>query len=430
MLLFGLLFIHYWAIHLLPSVKASENGLTFVPINAPLQVNGKASYKKALLKYSARTSLAQARTPEAKKWLNAAIITGDLDHLSPVYFESQGKQVFDLSFDTASAETWVVSSQTPRGARGSKAAYISHKAEHLAGHRWSIPKHDDEFANGIVFLDTVRLGSLLVIDQAIGAAEYISHEFAESMIAGSLGLALSTMSRIRPNPQLTPNANLLVSGITRGVFAIDLKYGTRQVPESCGRYEFGGRFDQHGFFAFAPINMSSGYWQFESSTFRIGDGPILKRFSGLPVGLSIADVAATFEALTANTNNTFNLSTSHQVLIDTATPLILVDDITLFAIYATIAGAAYHHEEQAFVLPCARALNSPAAIYFEVSSHYFSVPYKFGGLLHAELTPELCYGAIQSRGTMEVDVWGSAFLRWNYVVFDEPGERIGVASKS
>ena len=401
-------------------------------VNAPTSVNGRASYKLALLKFKSQPSLRQARTPSGQSTIYSVDVSDDLLYLTPVKFASQGSTLFYLDFDTGSSDTWVISTETPPSSRGTRAPYNVSKAKPVPGQTWSISYGDGSSSSGNVFNDTLILGSLSIPSQEVEAAQQVSSSFSGSALGGLLGLALPQLNSVSPNQAATPNQNLAAKKLTNGAFAADLKHDTTGASGAGGSFQFGGSFTNYGKLAYTPLDSTDGFWQVQSPMFKIGSkGTSLPRFSDVPTNLDVSQAAAIFAALSSGTIGMLipGLTQNHQAIIDTGTTLMLIDDVTLLAIYSQIPGASYDLTQQGYVLPCTPQSGAPDGIYFQIGGVYYALPYSYAGMVYQPIGNGMCYGAIQSRGTETLDIYGDAFLKSNYVVFDQPNLRVGIAAK-
>lgn len=172
--------------------------------------------------------------------------------------------------------------------------------------------------------DTVDIGGATVEKQAIGLPTNVSASFAQDPDSdGLVGLAFSQLNTIKPQQQRTFFDNV-AGELSEPIFTAQLR------PGDPGTYEF-GTIDESKFagdLVDVPINASSGFWQFQSSMFRVGDeGDIQTVTRGVPSAIA-----------------------------DTGTTLMLVNDEIAEAYYDKAAGAQFSAQAGGFIFPCDTAL--------------------------------------------------------------------------
>lgn len=107
--------------------------------------------------------------------------------------------------------------------------------------------------------------------------------------------------------------------------------------------------------------------------------------------------------------------------------LILLDDATVSAIYASIPSSKLDTSAGGWLLP---TTSTPAALEFAVAGTYYSISGE--DLKFADAGNGMSFGAVQSKGDIGQDILGDVFLKRVYAVFDQtPGEeRIGFAQRA
>jgi hypothetical protein len=108
-------------------------------------------------------------------------------------------------------------------------------------------------------------------------------------------------------------------------------------------------------------------------------------------------------------------------IADTGTTLCLLDDATVDRIYKGIPGARYSYSQQAWTFP-KNSTNLPIVELY-LNGYYAAINPKF--LAFYDVNDTMTYGAIQSRGDLPMDIWGDAFLRNGYAIFDAGNCRFG-----
>ena len=191
----------------------------------------------------------------------------------------------------------------------------------MQGSTFTIFYGDQSRSQGIVGTDTVDIGGATVTQQAIELPTTLSSSFVRNPASnGIVGLAFSKLNTIKPQPQKTFFDNIM-SDLSQPVFTANLKHG------EVGGYEF-GNIDStqfQGSLTQVPVDNSKGFWQFNSATFVVGNGPI-------------------------------QTSRSATAIADTGTSLMLVDDGTVQAYYSQVSGAQNSDAHGGMVFPCTSVL--------------------------------------------------------------------------
>jgi len=236
-----------------------------------------------------------------------------------------GGQKVDVDFDTGSSDLWVFSSQLDPWDQLGHQVYNhaqSPSSRVLEGSIFNCSYGDGSGVMGPVALDSVDIGGVTVSKQAVGMAALVTDEFVEDTgSSGLLGLAFSSLNRVRPEPQKTFFDNVM-KDLEEPVFTADLR------KVGVGSYEF-GRVDDakySGNMTWVPVDTSSGFWQFTSDSFSINGGPPQKSREGA------------------------------QAIADTGTTIIMADPALVDSYYALVPGAFVDDKEEGYVFPCATEL--------------------------------------------------------------------------
>jgi len=169
----------------------------------------------------------------------------------------------------------------------------------MSGYSFEISYGDGSSASGVVGTDTVSVGSATVSNQAVEVATQVSSEFLSDPDSdGLLGLGFSNVNSVQPTQQKTFFDNIMPQ-LEDPVFTVYLNISGK------GEYEFGNidTSKYSGDIHYTPVDSSSGYWQFDSTSYQING------------------------QTSQNTN-------ASPAIADTGTSLVLVDDEVLHAYYA------------------------------------------------------------------------------------------------
>lgn len=121
-----------------------------------------------------------------------------------------------------------------------------------------------------------------------------------------------------------------------------------------------------------------------------------------------------FESPSATVNGKTITRSGNKAIADTGTPLVLVDDDTCKAVYDAIPGAYYDEDSQGYIYPSDTTEDKLPAVSLAVGEKQFVVQKE--DLCFAEAKSGYVYGGIQSRGTLQMDILGSTFLKGIYAV--------------
>ena len=333
--------------------------------------------------------------------ISAEDIQNDSLYLCPVGIGSPEQKLY-LDFDTGSSDLWVWSTELPSNilsqanAANHQVAFDSSKSstfKKMSGATWKISYGDGSSASGDVGTDTIDLGGLKIEGQAIELAKELADQFIQGEGSGLLGLAFSSLNTVSPTPQKTPVDNLISSkDITQPLFTAYLGSWRDADEADKGQsfYTF-GYIDQDTMTAagatepnYTDVDNSQGFWQIPSTS---------------------ATVAG--KTITRSNNTT---------IMDTGTTLCLVDDTLVKAVYDAIPGAKYDSNNQGYIYPSSTSVDDLPDVTLAIGDK--SVAFQKEDLGFADAGNGMVYGSIQSRGTMDMDIFGDAVLKAMYAIFD------------
>lgn len=315
---------------------------------------------------------------------------GDAEFLSPIKI---GGQTLMMNLDTGSADLWVFNTQLPSQQTAGHSVYDPKKSstfQPMDGASFKISYGDQSGASGTVGTDTVSVGGATVPKQAIELATQITDSFVEDVNSdGLMGLGFKSSNTIEPQQQDTFFGNVAPS-LKAPLFTANLKHAP------AGSYHFGAVDTTQfvGTLKMTPVDNAQGYWQFNSTTFAVGD-----------------DAPQTNPGATP-------------AIADTGTSLLLVDDAVLKGYYAKVAGAK--NGDQGFTFPCDAKMPD---LKLALGPDYMAtIP---GPLINYQrLGGGICYGGLQSSQGQPIQILGDILFKSQFVVFDSRGPSIGFAPHS
>ncbi|KAL9598616.1 MAG: hypothetical protein Q9219_004361 [cf. Caloplaca sp. 3 TL-2023] len=318
----------------------------------------------------------------------------DSEYLTPVTI---GGQQLNLDFDTGSSDLWVFSTELPPEQTNGHDIYDpsnSTTAQKIEGATWSITYGDQSSSSGIVYTDTVTVGSTTFAGQAVELANKISDQFQQDAgNDGLLGLAFDTLNTVKPNAQKTFFSNVLPS-LSAPLFTVDLKKGAP------GTYDFGfiDAAKHTGDVTFVDADSSQGFWTFSTSGYSIGSGG-----GGVQSSAPIEAIA------------------------DTGTTLLYLPDEIVDSYYGSVDGAQNDQQQGGYTYPCSAALPD---ISFGIGGYTAVVPGSYVNYAPVDESGTTCFGGIQSSAGIGLNIFGDIFLKSQFVVFQGGANpQLGFAAK-
>jgi hypothetical protein len=324
--------------------------------------------------------------------VSAEPVENDASYLAPVTIG--GNQKLNLNFDTGSADLWVFSTEMPSSQSQGHSVFDPSKSstfQDYQGGSWEIQYGDGSTAEGTVGFDTVEIGGIVAQKQAVELAQTVSKSFLTFVDSdGLLGLGFSSINTIQPQQQKTWFENVM-DDLEQPLFTADLE------EDAAGTYEFGtiDSSKYSGEIHYTPIDVSGGWYEFESPTFTIG-------------------------------GQQQSCSTCSPAIADTGTSLLIWDDDVVEAYYSQVEGAQYDSQNQGYIYPCSSSLPD---LGIAIGQDY-TATIKGADMEYARDGGGVCFGGIQSNGGNPINIVGDVLLKQFFAVFDAGNQRFGIAEKA
>ncbi|KAK1981379.1 aspartic peptidase domain-containing protein [Colletotrichum cereale] len=320
--------------------------------------------------------------------VTATPIRNDVEYVSPIKI---GGQEVNVDFDSGSSDLWVFTSMLDTQSQTGHQLYDPSKSQNakmLNGQNFSIRYGDGSGAQGVVGTDVVDIGGAVVQEQAVEMATAVSQQFVEDTANnGLLGLAFSKLNTVKPTAQKTFFDNVMPS-LAEPVFTADLR------KKTVGAYEF-GRIDTSKFtgqMAWIPINTTSGFWQFSSEKFAVGDGQVQAGTAG------------------------------GQAIADTGTTLILANPTMVTAYYKQVQGAKQDQSVGGVTFPCNAKLPD---LMMDIGGVYMA-RVKGSDINFAQVDQQTCFGGLQAT-TSKLQIYGDILFKSQFVAFNGGNMSLGMA---
>jgi hypothetical protein len=176
------------------------------------------------------------------------------------------------------------------------------------------------------------------------------------------------------------------------VFVADLD------PDGTGVYDF-GKIDTtkfEGDMAWIPVNASSGFWQFDSAKFTVGD-------------------------------QKFDNTAASKAIADTGTSLLLVDQQVADTYYKNVEGAQNNAQVGGYIYPCNAKLPDMSVA---IGDSYMAVipgnQVTFATVDQANTT---CFGGIQGNQGAGLQIYGDTMFKAQIVAFNGGNQSLGFGAK-
>ncbi|EXK77268.1 hypothetical protein FOQG_18014 [Fusarium oxysporum f. sp. raphani 54005] len=318
-------------------------------------------------------------------------------------------QKFNLDFDTGSADLWVFSTELSKRIQEGHNVFnplTSSSFNELTDKTWKISYGDGSSASGDCGSDDVTIGGLTIKNQTVELASQLDQQFARGKGDGLLGLAFPQINTVNTDGDSDPADTPVVNMINQHDIPKEAElftsafYSQRDANSPESFYTFGfvdtdlvARSGEE--ISWAHIDSSDGFWKFPSASVSV---------KGKIIDLS-----------------------GNKAIADTGTTLVLVSDKVCEALYDAIPGARYSPTQQGYVFP--RSTNVEDLPEFKVAIGDKQFVIQPQDLVFAPADKDNWYGGIQSRGNLPFDIFGDAFLKSVYAIWDQGNKRFGVVPK-
>ncbi|KAL7758361.1 hypothetical protein ACKLNR_012888 [Fusarium oxysporum f. sp. zingiberi] len=276
----------------------------------------------------------------------------------------------------------------------------------LTDKTWKISYGDGSSASGDCGSDDVIIGGLTIKNQTVELASQLDQQFARGKGDGLLGLAFPQINTVKTNWDSDPADTPVVNMINQHDIPKEAElftsafYSQRDANSPESFYTFGfidtdlvARSGEE--ISWTHIDSYDGFWKFPSARFSV---------KGKIIDLS-----------------------GNKAIADTGTTLVLVSDEVCEALYDAIPGARYSPTQQGYVFP--RSTNVEDLPEFKVAIGDKQFVIQPQDLVFAPADKDNWYGGIQSRGNLPFDIFGDAFLKSVYAIWDQGNTRFGVVPK-
>jgi hypothetical protein len=291
------------------------------------------------------------------------------------------------------------STQLPQQSIQQHAAFDPAKSKSfklMEGAKFKISYGDGSGASGIVGTDVVEIGGVKVENQVVELADAVSKTFIEDANTdGLVGLAFSNLNTVNDGTKKTPAKTFfdnIMGNLDLPVFTADLD------PDGTGVYEF-GKIDAtkfEGQMAWIPVKAESGFWQFPSAKFAVGD-------------------------------KVFQNPQASNAIADTGTSLLLVDQQVANAYYSQVQGAQLNAQVGGFIYPCKAALPD---LSLAIGDTYMAkIPGNQITFAKVDKANTTCFGGVQGNQGSGLQIYGDTMFKAQLVAFNGGNQSLGFGQK-
>lgn len=360
-----------------------------IPIHASSRPNALGQHIRTMMKYNfGQPNVNHHELLKRSSNLgqvDAVLIQGGSAYGSPV---TVGNQTFHVVLDTGSIDFVVFSNLM-----GNQTFNFSHVLYDPLDSFTAVPTgqtfnitYGTGSASGIVFNDTIQIAGLVIENQAVEATVEIDSFLAQEFsFDGILGLCpLTHRNHITPGHALPAIQNLFFENAVQPAEKLFTASLTRP-NETEGFFTFGFIDDElvgNNTIIFTPIVPDTVFWT----------------------------VPTQFVSI-----NGMQINNSNQAIIDTGTTLIYISDDLIPPIYEPIGGF-FNDSIQAWVIPSNVSLSQIPTVVLPVDTHAITLTPQ--DIAFQQLDDDLIIGGIQPAGNMSVFLFGDAWLRNIYAIFD------------
>jgi hypothetical protein len=264
------------------------------------------------------------------------------------------------------------------------------------GAQFKISYGDGSGAAGIVGTDKVTIGGVSVDAQTVELANAVSQSFVQDANTdGLVGLAFSSLNTVNDGTKKTPAKTFfdnVMNDLDLPVFTADLD------PDGTGVYEF-GKIDAtkfEGEMVWVPVKAESGFWQFPSAKFAVGD-------------------------------QVFENPQASDAIADTGTSLLLVDQQVAEAYYSQVRGAQLNAQVGGFIYPCKSQL--PDLSVAVGDTHMAKIPGNQITFATVDKANTTCFGGVQGNQGAGLQIFGDTMFKAQLVAFNGGNQSLGFGQK-
>ncbi len=195
----------------------------------------------------------------------------------------------------------------------------------------------------------------------------------------------------RKIPQNTFFTNVM-NNLAQPLFTADLN------QDGSGNYEF-GKIDTTQFsgpMAWTPVNSASGFWQFSSTKFQVGNGKVQAATNPSPA------------------------------IADTGTSLMLVDQPVADTYYASVPNAQLSQAAGGYIFPCGQQLPDLSVA---AGNNMIKIPGKVLSFAPVDSKGVVCFGGVQGNMGAGMQIYGDVMFRAQLVAFNMGNSSLGFGQK-
>ncbi|KAH7183013.1 aspartic peptidase domain-containing protein [Fusarium flagelliforme] len=312
-------------------------------------------------------------------------------------------QTLKMAIDTGSADFWVQSTDTvyrvtTEGPWAPQYKPNASKTSHrVRDAEWEVEYVDGTHADGIVYLDTVRLGDFELKNTAIESAQVVAPRFErETGLTGIMGLAKTLPSNVDPpTPSLLDKLRPLLD---KAVFTVDLR------RNATGRFDFG----------------------------YVDESKAKDKISWMATRKDSPHWDVTFDMAAWTGSRRVWMAHTFEATVDTGTTLLFLPPALAGLYWNDVPNMRVDPRlGDAFTFPCEFADELPdLMLKVPGTEHVLKVPGPYLSYSPTDGDPDYCWGGMQSSEDLGgVSIMGDVALKALYVAFDLEKNKVGFANK-